>query len=126
MLVRCPRGEGIRLFSSDWQGEDQRSRLVASDGYERVRLRYFVGRASRQRSDAPFGWLAVFPKPSDQGQRYLGELTPEGFVQWDTMATLLNSNSSYFNARVRWTPPRIGKRNNSLCPLSYFSRSSPW
>ena len=53
-------------------------------------------------------------------------LAPEGFVQWDTTATLLNSNSSYFNARVRWTPPRIGERNNSLCPLSYFSRSSPW
>jgi hypothetical protein len=74
----------------------------------------------------PFGWLAVFPKPSDQGQRYLGGLTSEGFVQWDTTATLLNSKSSYFNARVRWTSPRIGERNNSLCPLSYFSRSSPW
>src|SRR5262249_36128939 len=70
--------------------------------------------------------IARMSRPSDQGQRYLGELIPEGFVQWDTTATLLNSNSSYFNARVRWTPPRIGERNNSLCPLSYFSRSSPW
>src|SRR5262249_32209190 len=102
--------------------ETHRDRLI----YERVPLGYFVGRASRQRSDAPLASRPHLAETFRSRSTISERAGTEGFVQWDTTATLLNGNSSYFKGRMRRTRPYIGERNNSLCPLSCFSHSSPW
>jgi hypothetical protein len=62
--------------------------------------------AERHDKEAMRGWLI---------SRVAETSAPEGFVQWDIVATLVDGNSS---TRVRRTSPRIGERNNSLCPSS--------
>src|SRR5262245_33203511 len=101
----------MRLMSKHLDGLGTRSN-------ERGPLHYFP--AERHDKKAMRRWLGPIPKlPTAVGSRTTcGNASGRGYI--------VDGNPSYFNARVRWTPPRIGERNNSLCPLSYFSRSSPW